>query len=81
MMSNKIENGCFAIARDTGEAGIVGQKLGNRMCGFTWELDCGCSRPSEYTARELRRVSPEDFAKFQEAQELAGFEQLCRDMT
>ena len=72
-MQRKIETNCFAIVRATGCPVIVGRKLGNRLCGFVWETDCG-----EYTGHELRRVDEEGYRRAEYAADVADFDALCQ---
>ena len=62
-MTRKIETGCFAIIRVSGEAVVVGQKyIGYRGIPTTFATSAGGVDMGEYAASELKRIDAAQFA-------------------
>ena len=65
-MSRKIETGCYAMIRHTGEVVVVGKKYPGYLGGAaTFDTLIGGVSQGEYTASELRHISPEEYAKLE----------------
>jgi hypothetical protein len=70
-MTRKIEEGCFAVIRHSGQVTIVGHKhIGYRGSPATFDTVDG-----EYQASELQRITKEEYARRDEAEEFAMWKQ------
>lgn len=71
MVPRKIEVGCWAMIRATGEVVQV-HKLYRGLCGNPnlW----GCSDHAEYMASELKRVTPENAQQIDQDNEIRMWE-------
>lgn len=70
MTTRKIETGCYAVIRATGEAVLVGKKYSGYLRGpATFTTSAGGVDTGEYMASELKRVDAAQFAALEETAE------------
>jgi hypothetical protein len=77
----KIETGCFAVIRETGQPVLVGKRHQCPGCSATFAVSFYGEDMGEYMASELKRISAEEFCRLDDGdmeRQLENFDKIIK---